>query len=597
MAALASETKETPVSRAWTAAPVLAWSVRVLVFVIPIFAAWMMIRFTSPVLYRPAGRVGLVLWISQAGVVGTATSLLTERGTRHFLPIASLLNMSLVFPDQSPSRFSMALKAGTVRKQKQRLAEVRAKGLSSIENDAAEEAISLVTSLGHHDRLTRGHTERVRAYADLIAQEMGLPDEDRQMLAWGSMLHDIGKIAVPPEILNKPGRPDKEEWEILKSHPAAGETMLAPLADWLGEWMGAASEHHERWDGGGYPRGLAGTEISLAGRITAVADAYDVITSRRSYKEPTPAAEARTELVRCSGTQFDPEVVRAFLNISLKRKVHVGPLAWLAELPGVAQTIAAVPQAVATSTVVASSLTVGAIANPSEPAALPFFETVTTIAVEIEEPATQVNNGLATTTISIGAEEELTITPPNEEGVALTTTTTAPATTTSAPTPTTSTTTPPQPSTIPTRGPTSTQRAQPNSGDGQGNGQGNGNNTTTTVPSTTTSSTAATTTTTAITTTTASDGFAVIADTLTTQEGSKEKVYVLTNDNAGVSDFDLDSFQITVDPLHAKKFRVHQAHIHYEPEKNYTGSDSLTYRICNNDGICQTATLTITVTE
>lgn len=587
-------------SRTWTAAPILAWAVRALVFIIPIFAAWLVIRFTSTSLYRPEGGIGLVLWIAQAGVVGSATSLLTERGTRHFLPLASLLNMSLVFPDQSPSRFSMALKAGTVRKQKQRLAEVRAKGLSSTENDAAEEAISLVTSLGHHDRLTRGHTERVRAYADLIAQEMGLAEEDRQMLAWGSMLHDIGKISVPPEILNKPGRPNKEEWETLKGHPAAGETMLAPLADWLGEWMGAASEHHERWDGGGYPLGLAGTQISLAGRITAVADAYDVITSRRSYKEPTPAAEARKELVRCSGTQFDPEVVRAFLNISLKRKIHVGPLAWLAELPGVAQTIAAVPQAVATSTVVAGSLTVGAIANPSQPAALPFFETVTPAALEIEEPAVQENPASQTTTISdrsnepAAVESSTTTTDPSA-----TATTLAPTSQPVTTVPSTTTTSIDTSFTIPTtdRSTTTTQSRRQSNGNENGNGNGN---TTTVPPATSSTATAPTTTTTTISTTTTTaivDGFVVVDDWLNMEKKGKEKVYVLANDNGGATGFDLGSFQIVVEPLHAKKFRVHDDHIHYDADKNYTGSDSLTYRICTVGGACETAMLTITITD
>ncbi len=116
------------------------------------------------------------------------------------------------------------------------------------------------------------------------------------------MLHDLGKLNVPSEILNKPGSPDETEWAILQTHPTAAAELLEPLRPWLGDWINAAAEHHERWDGAGYPLGLAGTEISLAGRITAVADAFDVITSRRSYKESMSAETARQELIRCAGS-------------------------------------------------------------------------------------------------------------------------------------------------------------------------------------------------------------------------------------------------------------------------------------------------------
>ena len=106
------------------------------------------------------------------------------------------------------------------------------------------------------------------------------------------------------------------------------------MRPWLGEWVDAVGYHHERWDGTGYPRGLAGDEIPRAGRIVAIADVYDVITSSRSYKESASVADARAELVRSSGTQFDPRYVRAFLDISLgKMRLVVGPLSWLAHAP------------------------------------------------------------------------------------------------------------------------------------------------------------------------------------------------------------------------------------------------------------------------
>jgi len=185
-----------------------------------------------------------------------------------------------------------------------------------------------------HDRRTRGHSERVRAFNDLLAEEMELSPRDRDLLRWAALLHDIGKLHVPTRILNKPGRLTDAEWVTLHKHPAEGARIAAPLQEWLVEWAGAIGEHHERWDGSGYPNGLKGEEISLGARIVAVADAYEVITAPRPYKRPIKAEAARQELTRCAGTDFDPAVVRAFLNISIGRiRLVMGPLSWLAQLP------------------------------------------------------------------------------------------------------------------------------------------------------------------------------------------------------------------------------------------------------------------------
>ncbi len=308
-------------------------AVRIAAFVIPILIAYVVIRISAPWLYRPDGWFGLAIWIVQATAIGAVVSRGIARLTRRMLPLATLLTTTLVFPDQAPSRFGVALRAGTVKQMRRRAQELQRDGLGSTAAEAAENAVVLVTGLGRHDRLTRGHTERVRAYADLIAQELHFSETERNWLAWGVLLHDVGKMTVPPEILNKAERLTDEEWGILKNHPAAGAKMLLPLAPWLGDWVLAAGEHHERWDGRGYPAGLEGSEISLAGRITAVADAYDVITSKRSYKEPMSVEAARQELVDCAGSQFDPAIVRAFLSVSIGRSRAVGSLAWLTELP------------------------------------------------------------------------------------------------------------------------------------------------------------------------------------------------------------------------------------------------------------------------
>ena len=224
--------------------------------------------------------------------------------------------------------------------------------------EAAEKLLELVAALSVHDRLTRGHCERVRAYTDVITKELKLDPDDAAKMHWAAMIHDIGKLEIPAEILSKPVRLTDEEFEIIKTHPQVGARIAAPLAGWLGEWFHAIDQHHERWDGGGYPYGLAGTDIALAGRIAAVADVYDVITAARSYKKPQPAAEARTELARCAGSQFDPEVVRAFLGVSLGRlRLMMGPLAWLSDLP----VIGRVPIAPAAGAAVSAVAAAGAL--------------------------------------------------------------------------------------------------------------------------------------------------------------------------------------------------------------------------------------------
>jgi hypothetical protein len=174
----------------------------------------------------------------------------------------------------------------------------------------------------------------VRAYVDLLGEALRLPDGDRDRLRWAALVHDLGKTAVDPGILRKPGRLDADEWRTVREHPAAGERLAEGLRPFLGPWFDGIGQHHERWDGGGYPAGLTGQQISYAGRIVAVADAMEVMTAARSYKLPLDPATAREELVRCGGSQFDPEVVRGLLAVPLRslRRV-VGPLALLATLP------------------------------------------------------------------------------------------------------------------------------------------------------------------------------------------------------------------------------------------------------------------------
>lgn len=346
-------------AQTWAPRPIVAGALRAAALLFPLIAAVGAVRLVDPVLFRPGGFGGVVVWLVQAAFVGVVTARVADRVARRLLPLATLYNMSLVFPDRAPSRYSVALRAGTIQRLRRRTDELAERGLCDDVGAAALDAIALVSALGRHDRLTRGHTERVRAYADLIGEQLDLDADERNLLSWGVILHDIGKITVPSELLNKAGRPTDEEWTVISGHPEAGGRMIEPLTGWLGDWGRAAAEHHEKWDGTGYPAGLAGDEISLAGRITAVADAFDVITSKRSYKRALSNDAARRELVRCSGTQFDPAIVRAFLEVSLGRRRNVGSAAalgdgalWGAAAPGTTVgTVVSVGLAVGTTAI------------------------------------------------------------------------------------------------------------------------------------------------------------------------------------------------------------------------------------------------------
>jgi hypothetical protein len=319
----------------WVAHPWRARGVRILVYGLPIGLSLVFVRVASTIVRAPTGSLWtFLLWWVAMSLAATVVVSLAYALSRRLLPLGALLKLSLAFPDAAPSRFQLALRTGTVETLEERLRLRREAKEALSTQEAAEILLRLVGSLSVHDRITRGHAERVRAYTYALGQQLGLADDDLDRLNWAALLHDIGKLEVSEEILNKPGRPTDAEWETLRLHPLYGETLVEPLREWLGEWIEAVGHHHEHWDGTGYPRGLAAEQIPVAGRIVAIGDAFDVITSARSYKEPATAAEARSELARCSGTQFDPRLVRAFVDMSLsKMKLVLGPFAWLTHAP------------------------------------------------------------------------------------------------------------------------------------------------------------------------------------------------------------------------------------------------------------------------
>jgi len=319
----------------WSARPWRARAVRLTVYALPIALSLVFVHVATSVTAPPTASLWLFLaWWLAVSAGATVVVSIVYAVSRRLLPLSALLELSLVFPDQAPSRFALALQTGTVASLEERMRLVGTAKEATTAQKAAEILLRLVAELSVHDSITRGHAERVRAYSFLLGKELGLTDEGLDRLNWAALLHDIGKLEVSPEILNKAGRPTDAEWETLRLHPLYGERLVEPMREWLGEWADAVGHHHERWDGEGYPRGVVGEEIPRAGRIVAIADVFDVITSSRSYKEPATAAEGRAELVRCAGAQFDPGYVRAFVGISLSRmRLVVGPVSWLTHAP------------------------------------------------------------------------------------------------------------------------------------------------------------------------------------------------------------------------------------------------------------------------
>jgi putative nucleotidyltransferase with HDIG domain len=344
----------------WRPRPLLSFALRIVSVLVPA-AAGAASAYAFVVAVPAPDGIMLIPWAVGLVVSSTIATALAERIGKRFLPLAMLLRLSLVFPDRAPSRFAMARGAGNVRVLERRIREAREEGVDREPSRAAEQILALVAALSAHDRKTRGHSERVRAFTDLVAGELRLPDADRDRLRWAALLHDIGKLHVPARILNKPGRPDAREWETLQAHPAAGARIASPLLSWLGPWADAIEQHHERFGGGGYPRSLAGEEISFAARIVSVADSFEVMTASRSYKKPMSVPAARRELAACAGEQFDPAIVRAFLNVSLGRLWWtVGPTSWTALLPVLGPAQRAAGQLAAAAQGAAAAIVVGA---------------------------------------------------------------------------------------------------------------------------------------------------------------------------------------------------------------------------------------------
>ena len=358
-------------SERWTARPVESALLRTALFLVPVgasLACAIALDRTLPPAPDGATLFGRIAVVMLGSYV---TLFLVERLMRRLAPLAMLLKLSMAFPGPAPSRFAVARRSGNPRALQRQLEEARAHS-DGDRAHAAGTILSLATALTAHDARTRGHSERVRVFTDMLAEELHLARDDRDRLRWTALLHDIGKLMVPIKILNKRGPLDRRQWDVMYRHPIEGAKIIAPLAQWLGPWAEAVEAHHERYDGGGYPNGVAGTDIPYGARIISVADAFDTMTSPRPYRAAMTPRAAREEIVRVAGQHFDPVVARAMLSLSIRRLWwRMGLVSWLGQLP----LLGRVPQAVPPVSEVAAGIrTATAVAGIAAVTALPSLE-------------------------------------------------------------------------------------------------------------------------------------------------------------------------------------------------------------------------------
>lgn len=317
----------------WPARPVWSSVVRGVTVFAPVGVSVSAALAVQEVLPPPSGGWNTVGHVVILLICGLGILYPAEQATRRLAPITMLLKLSLAFPSAAPSRFRVARRSGNIGTLRKSL-DARVAPDDPARTEVAGTLLALVAALTAHDSRTRGHSERVRVFTEMLAVELGVEDRARERLRWSALLHDIGKMAVAAEVLNKPGPLDEQQWTAVRRHPGVGAELVAPLAPWLGEWGAAVAEHHERLDGSGYPHGLEKDQISLGARIIAVADAFDTMVTPRPYRAAMSPAAAREEVARFSASQFDPRVVRALMSLSIPRLWwRIGLAAWLAHLP------------------------------------------------------------------------------------------------------------------------------------------------------------------------------------------------------------------------------------------------------------------------
>ena len=253
-----------------------------------------------------------VIVLTGAADVKTAIESL-KLGAHDFIMKPVNVDELLIAADRAIERRQLLIE----RRQYQALLERRVEEATrNLEQAYTQTLEALGAALDSRDVGTESHSRRVHGYSLALAREHGLPANQLGDLAHGVLLHDIGKIGIPDAILLKPGPLTPEEWKVMRSHPDIGKRLIEKIP-FLHGAIPVVACHHEKWDGSGYPQGLAGEDIPLNARIFMVVDAFDAMTFDRPYSKAIPFDAAIAELKRCAGTHFDPLVVESFLRVPL----------------------------------------------------------------------------------------------------------------------------------------------------------------------------------------------------------------------------------------------------------------------------------------
>lgn len=251
-------------------------------------SAWAQLRLTAPVYFVDAA-------LAPAGFLFAVAAYDEPFGLVLVLPLVGLFAF---FARERHGRIDHALELGHAYR-----------GTAFLLGDVIE----------HDDAYTGSHSRDVVELVMGVSVELGLDARQQQDAELTALLHDVGKIRIPAEIINKPGKLNDEEWAIMKTHTIEGERMLERIGGLLGRVGHLVRSCHERWDGAGYPDGLAGEDVPLVSRIVCACDAYNAMTTDRPYRAARPADEALEEMERCAGTQFDPDVVAALAAVARRQ--------------------------------------------------------------------------------------------------------------------------------------------------------------------------------------------------------------------------------------------------------------------------------------